>query len=436
MNWPRRWGLPMRVLAVVVAVMLLDFTVNAVIFERASNFALQEEEAEVLAERLAVAERLLNEGPPASRPVLTRQLSSDTLSLSWSPRGNRPLAAINLAGLQGQLTGYQPSLARARLQLHLSPIHLNRGLGGTLVLKDNSVLAFTSQSRETWPLKAGYVIRLLLPTAMLMPLAWLLVFVSLRPLRKLVRASRHVGTAHARAITVDGPGEVQSLIHAFNAMQQRINDLLEANTQTMLAIGHDMRTPLARLQLRLDALNVQDDARQALNDDIAEMRDLFASLQSFIDADTPETPQQRIDLAAMVQTLIDGAQDRGARAQYSGSDRMVVVARAFPLRRALSNLIENALHYGGNAHVLLRAGPDGVEIMIEDDGPGIPPESLAQVLQPFVRLDSARARNTAGMGLGLAIVDRSLRAEGGKLTLENRAEGGLRACVHLPCQPL
>ena len=435
-NWLRRWGLPARVLAIVAAVMLLDFAVNAFLFERASTFALQEEEAGVLAERLTVADRLLNEGLPANRPALARQLSSDKLTLSWSPHGARPLAAINLAGLKAQLIGYEPALASARLQLHLSPIHFNQGLGGTLVLNDNSVLAFHSRSRETWPLTTGHVIRLLLPTAMLMPLAWMAVFVSLRPLRKLVRASRHVGTPHARPIAVDGPGEVQLLIHAFNAMQKRIDDLLDANTQTMLAIGHDMRTPLARLQLRLDALSIEGDDRQALHDDIAEMRDLFASLQSFVDADAPEAPKERIDLAAMAQTLIDGAQDRGESAQYSGPDRLVVMARAFPLRRALSNLIENALHYGGAVHVRLEDGARWVDIAIEDDGPGIPPESLAKVLQPFVRLDTARARNTAGMGLGLAIADRILRAEGGTLTLENRKAGGLRALARLPAHNL
>jgi len=428
----RQWGLPARVLAILAAVMLLDFAVNALLFERANDFALQEQEAGQLAERLAIAERLLDEAPVARRNALARELSSGSFTLHWSAQAGRPLAAINLAGLQRQLMESQPELARARLQLHLRPIDVRHTLGGTMVLGDGSTLSFQSQSRATWPLKAGHILRMILPTVALVPLAWLLVFASLRPLRRLVRASKHVGTPHARPLEETGPAELQALIRAFNAMQRRIDDLLDANTQTMLAIGHDVRTPLARMQLRLDGLALDPAERAALDHDIAEMRDLIASLQSFVDADASEEAKERVDLAAMAQTLVDGAQDRGKSAEYEGPGRLVVMARSFALRRALSNLIENALHYGGNARVVVSRAAREVVIAVEDDGPGIAEEALGKVLQPFVRLDDARARNTAGMGLGLAIVDRSIRGEGGTLALSNRRAGGLRAEIRLP----
>jgi len=225
---------------------------------------------------------------------------------------------------------------------------------------------------------------------------------------------------------------VQLLIRAFNSMQQRIDALLDANMQTMLAIAHDLRTPLTRLRLRLDALGMDEEDRNGLEADISEIRDLLASLQSYVEIDSDEARAEPIDLAAMAQTLVDQAGERGGRAAYHGPARLVIHARALALRRSLGNLIEKALHYGGNARVMLSETLAAVTIVVEDDGPGIPAESLDKVLAPFVRLDHARERNTSGMGLGLAIVDRAIRAQGGTLTLSNRASGGLRALIRLP----
>jgi len=156
--------------------------------------------------------------------------------------------------------------------------------------------------------------------------------------------------------------------------------------------------------------------------------------------DGSEARREQIDLAAMAQTLVEQVGDQGGaaggaeggRAAYHGPDHLIVHARALPLRRALSNLVANALHYGGNARVALSTSPSGVMILVEDDGPGIAPEDLEKALQPFVRLDRARERNTGGMGLGLAIVSRAVEGEGGTLTLSNRPHGGLQALIRLP----
>lgn len=420
-------------LAILAAVMLVDIGANAILFERANEFALEAEEADSLADRLAIAGRILDENAPARRESLAKELSSPALKIRWKPKGaDRPLAALDLGTLQKQLIAYQPELIQYRLQLHLAPLHARHEVDGTMVLSDNSLVTFHSEARDIFALRAGYVLRILLPTLLLVPLAWFLVYASLRPLRRLVRASRHVGTPHARPIPMDGPGEVRELIGAFNTMQRRIDDLLDANTQTMLAIGHDMRTPLARMQLRLDGVPMDVEERDALDADLSEMRDLLASLQDFVALDEPGPAKEPVDLAAMAQTLVDGAQDRGYPAEYEGPDRLIVMARSVSLRRSMSNLIENALHYGGNVMVRVSTEKGAVFVTIEDDGPGIPEEHLGKVLQPFIRLDTARTRDTAGMGLGLPIVVRSLRSEGANLILANRPEGGLRAVIHMP----
>lgn len=429
----RALGLPARLLAILALIMLVDIGANAILFERANEFALKAEEADSLAYDLAVVARVLDETPTSQREALAQEFSRPSLKFRWQPQGgDRPLAALDLGAMQKQLVTYQPPLAQYRLQLHLAPLHARHEVDGSMVLSDNSLITFHSEARDIFVLRASYLLRIISPTLLLVPLAWFLVYASLRPLRRLVRASRHVGTPHARPIPMDGPGEVRALIGAFNAMQKRIDDLLDANTQTMLAIGHDMRTPLARMQLRLDGVPMEAEDRDAMDADLSEMRDLLTSLQDFVALDEPGPAKEPVDLAAMAQTLIDGAQDRGFPAEYEGPDRLVVMARAVPLRRAMSNLIENALHYGGNVCVRLSAEKGSVALAIEDDGPGIPEEHMGKVLQPFIRLDTARTRDTAGMGLGLPIVERSLRSEGANLILENRAEGGLRALIRLP----
>jgi signal transduction histidine kinase len=427
-QWVGHIGLFGRMLALLVLVLGLDFAANALIFKQASDFALHQEDAARLAERLVVADQVLETEPLVSRARVAGELSSDSLKITWSPQRERPLAALTLAALQGQIVAAQPSLAQRNLQLHLSTF--SEEIGGSLTLDDGSVVLFRNHSRRAWPLKAGRVVLLVLPSLVLVGLALVMMRAILRPLRRLVMATRHVGTARSSALALAGPAEVRNLIHAFNAMQSRIDSLLATAAQTMLAIGHDLRTPLARLHLRLDEAPLDPAAREAMQADIGEMRDLLASLQTFVEPCSAEPPR-RVDIAAMLQTLVDNAQDQGSDASYDGPDTLVVMNRAVPLRRALSNLVSNALHYGGNAEVSLSMVKACVTVTIADHGPGIPEEELTHVIQPFVRLDHARSRDTPGMGLGLAIVVKSLNGEGASLTLANREGGGLVATVTL-----
>jgi signal transduction histidine kinase len=159
---------------------------------------------------------------------------------------------------------------------------------------------------------------------------------------------------------------------------------------------------------------------------------LLESLQAYVDSDGRNIPAERIDIAVMAETLVDAATDHGADATFSGVSNLEVVARPVSIRRALSNVIDNAIHYGGNVRLFVRRDGGAAEIVVEDDGPGIPEDRIADALQPFVRLDTARARDTAGMGLGLPIVRKAVRLENGTLDLRNRPEGGLRVTIRLP----
>ncbi|UAL12358.1 ATP-binding protein [Caulobacter segnis] len=252
-----------------------------------------------------------------------------------------------------------------------------------------------------------------------------------RPLRALAEAADKVGKgAHVR-IAETGARDLKLVAKAFNAMQDRISGLLRARTEALAAVGHDLRTPLARLRLR--AGFVKDaEAREALEADVDEMAAMLDSLLAYLGGQEDPEPRRRTDLAAIAMTVVGDAADAERPATYAGLDHLPVQARPVSLKRAISNVVENALHYGGDASLTLAREGRTAVLAVEDNGPGIPETELAEVLQPFHRLDSARARNTAGLGLGLTIVQQILQREGGALVLKNRPQGGLRVELRLP----
>lgn len=428
----RRFGLPERLLAVLLLVLVVDIVANSLLFERASLFELRRDDAERIAENLVLATRALERTTPDERHVVAEVLSTKRFSLDWSPPDSRKRNPVGLANLRSQVVELEPDLALTDLELHLEELTGKGNIGGSLLLADRSVLRFHTHANAAWSLTMGRILSMVLPALLLVALAWLLLRATLKPLRNLIGATRHLGSGPPQPVPERGPDELRSLIRALNEMQERIHQSLVDRTQTMLAIGHDLKTPLSRMRLRLDDDSVDPEVRAGLSRDIDEMRMLLESIQAYVDSDGRNIPTERVDIAVMAETLIDSAADHGAATAYSGPASLEVCVRPVPIRRALSNLIENAIHYGGNARVFVRRDGGAAEIVVEDDGSGIPEDRIADALQPFVRLDTARTRDTAGMGLGLPIVRRAVRMENGTLDLRNRPEGGLRATIRLP----
>lgn len=428
----RRVNLGGRLLAILLAVILIDFVINSVVFESARLYVLQEDDAAWMAEHVVVAHRVMDRSKPEDRHEIARELSTERFTPAWSRHRFTVPHTIDLPTLHRQMLAAEPELRGVHLQLRLMPLSVGGKIGGSTTLSDGSAVTFRFSAHAPWSLNFGRLLSLTAPSLLLLLLAWLLFRVMLKPLRGLVKASQEVGAANPRPIPEAGEGEVLQLIRAFNTMQERIHQLLGSGSQTLLAIGHDLRTPLARLQLRIDDAQIDPVLRQDMRRDIDEMRGLLESLQTYVESGRDTVPLERIDIAVTAQTLVDDALDRGVRATYRGPDHLEVLTRPVSVRRALSNLVENALAYAGNVRVEVSEGNGEVTIAVEDDGPGIPEERLAEVLLPFIRLDNARARNTAGMGLGLPIVDRVVAAEGGTLTLANKPTGGLRVTIRLP----
>jgi signal transduction histidine kinase len=258
-----------------------------------------------------------------------------------------------------------------------------------------------------------------------------------RPVRDLAAAAERLGRdVNAPPLPEGGPAEVATAARAFNTMAERIRRFVGDRTQMVAAIGHDLKTPITRLKLRAELLD-DDEQRRKILADLEEMEAMIGATLAFARDDAAAEPSVMVDLAALCRTVLDEAADASpdlaAAVTYDGPEHLTVRARPVALKRALANLVGNALAYGAAARLTLAPATKGqLRILIEDDGPGVPEAELDGVFQPFRRLEASRNRETGGTGLGLTIARNILRAHGGDVVLRNRPAGGLVAVVNLP----
>jgi len=257
-----------------------------------------------------------------------------------------------------------------------------------------------------------------------------------RPVAALAAAAERLGRdVNAPALPTSGPREVATAAAAFNTMASNIRRFVADRTQMLAAISHDLRTPITRLRLRAEFLE-DDEQRRKMLADLDEMEAMIASTLAFARDDAAHEPASPVDLASLLRTVLDEAADanpeRAADITFDGPEHLVLELRPVALKRALSNLVGNALKYGEAARMTLERRPEQVVITLEDDGPGIPDTEQEAVFQPFHRVEGSRNRETGGTGLGLTIARSILRAHGGEVALHNRTEQGLRVVVRLP----
>lgn len=277
------------------------------------------------------------------------------------------------------------------------------------------------------------VLLLLLQFAALMLAAWVGVRLAVRPLARMAEAADALKPGSKTAsLDEDGPREVAQAARAFNAMQRRIDGDLAERLQLLAAISHDLQTPITRMKLRAgliadpvlhDKLQADLDGMQALVEEGLAYARTAQAVQ--------ETPRA-VDLHALLDGLVCDATDAGHAVELVGRHDTPLVTRVQALRRVLTNLLDNALKFGGQAQVVVEHGAGELSIAVCDRGPGIPPGELEAVLQPFHRVEASRSRETGGTGLGLAIAHQLTLALGGRLVLANRAGGGLEARLTLP----
>lgn len=260
-----------------------------------------------------------------------------------------------------------------------------------------------------------------------------------KPLERFSVMARHIGSGDKpEPIPVSGPDELASLAHSFNEMAEQVQQLLSNRTTLLAGISHDLRTPMARIQLALEMLpdDIEPDLMAGIRGDLDQMNCLIGQFLE-LSRGLEKGEQQSIDIAAMLDELIGCARRGGASLSFTAGAHCQVTGNPLALRRIVVNLLDNAVRYGGDEPIVVvyQCADDAVTITITDRGPGIPADQLEAVFRPFYRLEQSRNSNTGGSGLGLSIARQLADFHHIRLELSPHETGGTRASLCIPCTP-
>jgi two-component system osmolarity sensor histidine kinase EnvZ len=258
------------------------------------------------------------------------------------------------------------------------------------------------------------------------------------PLERLTRIARHIGTGKKPdPIPETGAAELATLARSFNDMAEQVQDLLRNRTTLLAGISHDLRTPMARIQLALEMLPADADPElmAGIRGDLDQMNCLVGQFLE-LSRGLEKGEQQPIEIGEMLTELVNCARRGGAQVGYRQHGACVVLRNPLALRRTVVNLLDNAVRYGGNSEVTVRyhCNPSATTIEIIDQGPGIPEDQLEAVFQPFYRLEQSRSTQTGGSGLGLSIARQLADANNIQLRLHSHPGEGTTALIVLPSQ--
>ncbi|MGU3414697.1 ATP-binding protein [Enterobacteriaceae bacterium C34A] len=429
--WPH--SLLGRLSLVVLAGLLLanSLSLSLVMIERTSsvrNVMLGNLEYDV-ATSVAILDRL----PAAERAAWLPKLA----------RGNyRYLLGPGEAGVPPEDRRSRDAIRSLTATLgHLYPLHFTAVPGPVshiqahITLHDGAPLTLDLIPHMP-PVASWLPVVLIFQLVLMLLCAWLAVRMVIRPFTRFTRAVDGLQPAASEAhfLPEQGPYEVQQAARAFNAMQDRIQGHLKERAQILAAISHDLQTPITRMKLRVEMAG-DTLPGEKLMQDLDTMTQLVREGIAYArSSDRLEEPRLRISLPTFLDSLACDYADVGHAVQFHTEVPVLTIStRPQALRRVMSNLLDNALKYGGDATLSLTQ-PTAQEVLIAvcDNGQGIPESELEAVLQPFYRIENSRNRTTGGTGLGLAIAAQLVAQLGGRLTLANRPEGGLRVCVTLP----
>jgi signal transduction histidine kinase len=386
-------------------------------------------------ERVAQVAATLEQVPAPVRPRLLDDLSGRGLQVTWpaepGPRRRPEAAGWRARHIHADLQAALPGLADGAVVIDSG----RRGATRVWVqLSDGSWLRVALERDWLGPL---WFLRFVLALAVLgAGITVFAVWAARRttvPLTRFAEAAAGLGAdVGAPPLPEQGPREIRAAAHAFNRMQERIRRLVEDRTQMLAAIAHDLRTALTRLRLRVELIEDEEQQGKAIAD-LEAMRVMLDETLAFARDEALAEARTEVDLAALVQSLVADLTDAGHAIRYQGPDRLTAVCRPVAIKRALANLMDNALRYGGGEVLVTLAEASGeIVVVVADRGPGIPEAEREQVFQPFHRLERSRSRETGGSGLGLAVARTIARRHGGEITLADRPGGGLLAALVLP----
>lgn len=264
---------------------------------------------------------------------------------------------------------------------------------------------------------------------MLIPLILLGRYIS-RPLKSLTARAQGFQPGETEELPEQGPPDTRELIRAFNVMSGRVNAMLNEKDVMLGAIGHDLRTPLAALRVRVES--VEDDGeRERMIAGIEDIDHMLDDILSLARLGRSGEQADRVDIRSLIETIVDEFTDLGHEVRYQRGEKQSAVIRETLVRRALRNLIGNAILYGEAADISVEKSDDKLMIHVDDNGPGIPEGKIEAMFEPFLRGEASRNRATGGSGLGLTLARAIARDHGGDIILKNREQGGLRATLVL-----
>lgn len=454
-----------RLVLILLGGLLVAQLVGAAILLRDRASALYETSGHYAVQRIAGIVNVLDELSDEQRRRILPAMNTAGLRVALAPEpGREPpaekegMAAAHLSGVLRSALGEDREVRIAVAAAEALPADLRgpgpRHMGGMMSqhmrfmggppftnasflvrarLRDGqwvSIAHGLPQETFTWPAKLLLTLVVLLVSVIalsLIAVRWVT-----RPLADLGRAADELGRDIQRPpLGERGPLEVRRAAQAFNTMQARLAQFLRDRAQMLAAVSHDLRTPITRLRLRAELLD-DPELQAKFVHDLDEMETMTRATLDFLrDADAHEAAQP-VDVDALIESLQSDAVELGQEVLIQGSAASPYSGRPLALQRCLRNLIDNAVKYGNRATVSVTDRAERLQIVVSDEGPGIPDDRLAQVFEPFVRLEPSRSRETGGVGLGLSIARDIARAHGGDLVLRNRASGGLDAVLTLP----
>ncbi|MBB6251293.1 ATP-binding protein [Nitrospirillum iridis] len=440
-RWPHRWAhlwprsLIGRLGVVLFGAVLLAVIGNAIVLVQAEQDYGDETQTWHIAEQVETAGHVLSAIEPERREAVADSLSSPFLTFTWVPaptqradQGDNPASWL----LRHEMIEHRPALAGLDLRLRTGAQTPSKAFDGDLLLADGSALRFGATDLPAYvPVLYAQLGSIALLSIGVLLMALFLVQTLAAPLKMLVKAADAVGHGPPVFVPTRGPQEIRRVAQAFNAMQRRIDRLIASRTEALAAVSHDLRTPIGRLRLRAGFLSSAED-RAAFDGDLDEMEAMVNDLLDYLGGEEDPEKPRRTDLPALLSTLVDNATDAGHVARYDGPERLTLNVRPLGMRRAFSNIINNAIAYGGTARVEVRDTGASALVRVSDDGPGIPEAHFDAVFEPFHRLEESRNRGTGGTGLGLTIARQAVAREGGTITLQNRPGGGLTVVISIP----
>lgn len=314
---------------------------------------------------------------------------------------------------------------------NLDTTSLERDIAIEVQLADGVLRVVTTRKRVFSSTTYVFVIWMVGTSLILFAVAMIFMRNQVKPIRRLATAADDFGKGREiESFKLEGATEVRQAASAFMAMRERIRRQIAQRTDMLSGVSHDLRTPLTRMKLQLEMLGESDDA-DALKSDIGEMERMLEGYLAFARGEGGEAPVST-DLSELLREIAEQARRRDARIDLHTEGRIDLTLKPNSFKRCITNLIENAMRYA--EHISLRAGlrGDAVEIVIDDDGPGIPEDQRADVFRPFYRLETSRNPGTGGVGLGLSIARDAVQSHGGEIRLEDSPMGGLRIWIRLP----